>query len=72
VLVGTYETLLRLLATLETATPPLVMDNLHIQGGLRVDRPGREATPGPATPALNVGLDVYGFRANENPIAAKP
>jgi general secretion pathway protein M len=73
VLVGTYETLLRLLAKLEAVTPPLVIDNLHIQGGLRVDRrPGRQATPGAATPALNAGLDVYGFRTKENPAVAKP
>jgi general secretion pathway protein M len=72
VLVGPYETLLRLLAKLEAATPPLVIDNLHIQGGLRVDRRGRQATLGPATPALNAGLDVYGFRTDENPAIAKP
>jgi general secretion pathway protein M len=73
VLVGPYETLVRLLVKLEAATPPLVIDNLHIQGGLRIDRRlVRPATPGSATPALNAGLDVYGFRANENPVAAKP
>jgi hypothetical protein len=58
----------KLLAKLEAATPPLVIDNLHIQGGVRVDRrSGRQATSG-----LNAGFDVYGFRANENPVAAKP
>jgi general secretion pathway protein M len=72
VLVSSYETLLRLLAKLEAATPPLVIDNLHIQGGLRVYRRGQPATQGLATPALNAGLDVYGFRANENLVAAKP
>jgi general secretion pathway protein M len=72
VLVSSYETLVRLFAKLEAATPPLVIDNLHIQGGLRVDRRGQPATPGLATPALNAGLDVYGFRTNENPVAAKP
>jgi hypothetical protein len=73
VLVGTYETRLRLLAKLEVAIPLVVLDNPHIQGGLRIDRrPGRQATPGSATPALNAGLDVYGFRTNENPAIAKP
>jgi general secretion pathway protein M len=72
VLVSSYETLLRLLAKLKAATPPLVIDNLHIQGGLRVSRRGQPATQGLATPALNAGLDVYGFRASENPVAAKP
>ena len=68
VLIGQYETLVKLLAKLKGATPPLVIDNLHIQGGLRADRrPGR-----PATPGLNAGLDVYGFRTNETPVAAKP
>lgn len=68
VLVGPYETLVKLLAKLEAATPPLVIDNLNIRGGLRADRrPGR-----PETPGLNAGLDVYGFRTNENPVAAKP
>jgi hypothetical protein len=72
VLVSSYETLVTLLAKLEAATPPLVIDNLHIQGGLRVDRrQDQPATPGLATPALNAGLDVYGFRA-ENPVVAKP
>jgi general secretion pathway protein M len=73
VLVGSYETLVTLLAKLEAATPPLVIDNLHIQGGLRAERrPGRAGTPGLVTPALNAGLDVYGFRTNETPVIAKP
>jgi hypothetical protein len=41
--------------------------------GLRAERrPGGSATPGLVTPALNAGLDVYGFRTNENPVVAKP
>ena len=35
---GSYETLVRLLAKLEEATPPLVVDNLQVHGVLR--RPG--------------------------------
>ena len=73
VLVGSYETLVTLLAKLEAATPPLVIDNLHIQGGLRAERrPGRAGTPGLVAPALNAGLDVYGFRTNETQVIAKP
>ena len=65
VLSGPYETLVKLLAKLEVATPPLVIDNLHIHGVLR--RPGT-----PAASGLDAGLDVFGFRSNENPVAAKP
>jgi general secretion pathway protein M len=62
---GPYETLLKLLAKLEAATPPLVIDNLSIHGALR--RPGTAAVL-----TLDAGLDVYGFRGNENLVAAKP
>jgi hypothetical protein len=68
VLNGPYETLVKLLAKLEAATPPLVVDNLHIHGRLRAERRGGAA----ATTGLDAGLDVYGYRANENPVAAKP
>ena len=72
VLIGSYETLVRLLAKLEAATPPSWIDSLHIQGGLRAERrPGRPGTSGLAAPALNAGLDVYGFRTNENPVIAR-
>jgi general secretion pathway protein M len=64
-LTGPYETLLKFLAALEAATPPLVIDNLSIHGELR--RPGT-----PAVSTLDAGLDVYGFRNNENLMAAKP
>ena len=65
VLSGPYETLVKLLARLEATTPPLVIDNVHIHGVLR--RPGT-----PAASGLDAGLDVYGFRSNENPVAVKP
>jgi hypothetical protein len=45
------------------ATPPLVIDNLQIRGVLR--RPGTAAVS-----TLDAGLDVYGFRNNENLVAA--
>ena len=65
VLSGPYETLVRLLAVLEAATPPLVIDNLHIHGVLR--RPGT-----PAAAGLDAGLDVFAFRNNETPVTGKP
>jgi general secretion pathway protein M len=65
VLSGSYETLVKFLAKLESATPPLVIDNLHIHGVLR--RPGT-----PAAAGLDAGLDVYAFRDGEKSAAAKP
>jgi general secretion pathway protein M len=64
VLSGQYETLVRFLAKLEAATPPLVIDNLHIHGVLR--RPGT-----PAATGLDAGLDVYGYRDGDKPAGAK-
>lgn len=64
VLSGQYATLVRLLAKLEAATPPLVIDNLHIHGVLR--RPGT-----PAAAGLDAGLDVYGYRDGDKPVPGK-
>lgn len=64
VLNGPYETMVKLLAEIEQANPPLIVDNLQIHGMLR--RPGM-----PETTALDAGLDVYGFRSNDTP-AEKP
>jgi type II secretory pathway component PulM len=68
VLNGPYETLVKLLARLEAATPPLVVDNLQIHGVLR--RPGLRAAAGPEA-GLDASLDVYGFRSDEKPAAGK-
>jgi hypothetical protein len=62
---GPYETLVKFLARLEAVTPPLVTDNLQIHGVLR--RPGTAIVS-----TLDAGFDVYGFRNNENLVAAKP
>ena len=62
---GPYEALLKFIAKLEAATPPLVLENLHIHGVLR--RPGT-----PQAGALDAGLDVFGFRNNDNAVASKP
>jgi hypothetical protein len=65
VLSGQYETLVKFLAKLDTATPPLVIDNLHIHGVLR--RPGT-----PAAAGLDAGLDVYAYRDGEKAVSSKP
>jgi len=64
VLSGSYETLVKFIAKLEAATPPLVIDNLHIHGALR--RPGT-----PAATGLDAGLDVYAYRDGEKTMAVK-
>ena len=61
---GPFETLVKFIARLEAATPPLVIDTLHIHGVLR--RPGAAAAS-----ALDAGLDVFGFRNNDSTPAAK-
>jgi general secretion pathway protein M len=63
---GPYDTLVKLLAKIEEATPPLIVDNLQVHGVLR--RPG--LPPGPGSDlSLDAGLDVYGFRIEK---AASP
>jgi hypothetical protein len=59
VLTGRYEALVNLLAKLETARPPLAVDNLQLHGPLA--RPGMETAA-----TLDAGLDVYGFRGSDN------
>ncbi|HEY3912674.1 MAG TPA: type II secretion system protein GspM [Stellaceae bacterium] len=66
---GPYETLVKLLAKLEEATPPLIVDNLQIHGVLR--RPGLPEGGG-AEADLDAGFDVYGFRNDDKPAAANP
>jgi hypothetical protein len=62
--IGLRETLVRLFVKLDAATASFVFDNLHIHGGLRVDRrPVAPTAPGPAP---------YGFHTNENPTVVKP
>ena len=66
---GPYETLVRLLAKLEEATPPLVVDNLQVHGVLR--RPGLPQS-GLADIGLDAGIDVYGFRGADKTMAGSP
>lgn len=63
VLSGRYETLVNLLARIETVRPPLVVDNLQLHGPLM--RPGMHKAA-----TLDAGLDVYGLRAATTQAAA--
>jgi general secretion pathway protein M len=54
---ASYPTLVSLLQALDTATPPLIIDNLQIHGGI--------IPVGSQTrPKLTVGFELYGFRSN--------
>jgi general secretion pathway protein M len=66
---GSYETLVKLIARIAAATPPLIVDNLQIHGVLR--RPGlpQEAAQ---DAALDAGFDVFGFRRDAAPAVQKP
>jgi general secretion pathway protein M len=56
-LTGPYAGIVKLLGNIETATPPLIVDNLQMHGPQR--RPGSTATP-----PLDASFEVYGFRAD--------
>lgn len=66
---GPYETLVRLLAKIEEAAPPLVVDNLQVHGVLR--RPGLPQS-GVGDIGLDAGIDVYGFRSADKTMAGPP
>jgi hypothetical protein len=71
--IGLRETLVSLFVKLDAATASFVFDNLHIHGGLHVNRrPVGPTAPGLATPALDAGAAPYGFHPNENPAVVKP
>jgi general secretion pathway protein M len=65
ILSGTYETVVKLIATLEETNPPLVVADLQLHGVLR-----RVGVPGPQ--GIDGTLDVYGFRTAQAKTAAKP
>ena len=79
---GPYESIVKLLAAIETSTPPLVLDNLQIhatlqarallqpQAILRSQAALQPAGP-PANSRLDAGFEVYGFRSNETPVVLK-
>jgi hypothetical protein len=62
VLKGGYDGLVKLLAGLERAEPPLVVDNLQIRSFQK--RPGMAPVS-----ALDTSLDVFGFRVDEAAVA---
>jgi Tfp pilus assembly protein PilO len=64
VLSGSDAALMKLLAALEAATPPVVIDNLQIHGMQR-----RIGMP---QAALDATLDVFGFRNADEASAEKP
>lgn len=66
---GAYDTLVKLIAEIEEATPPLVADNLQVHGVLR--RPGLPQSGG-ADVGLDAGLDVYGFRSDSKSAMSGP
>jgi general secretion pathway protein M len=63
-LTATYDNLLTLLGKLQTAMPPLAIDNLRIRGVL--------TRAGAPVANVGVGFDVYGFRTSETGDVAKP
>jgi general secretion pathway protein M len=60
-----YETTVRLIAALEAAQPPLVIDNLTVHGGIQ----GLDAA---SAIGLDVAFEVYAFRSDDAAGAAKP
>ncbi len=62
---GSYEGMVRLLAAVEMANPPLVVDNLQIHGAPQL--------VGSSAPTqLHGGFEVYGFRDDRMPTVTKP
>lgn len=76
---GPYEGIVHLLAAIEAATPPLVLDNLQIRGTMQARLPrsvlvpqrGMQQIDPPSNPRLDAGCEVYGFRSNDAPVALK-
>jgi general secretion pathway protein M len=72
VLSGPYETLVRLLARLQQATPPLVVDNVQFHGVLRRPVMPQVAGGRGGPSGLDAGIDVYGFRSDGRSASAVP
>ena len=69
---GDYDNLLALLAALDKATPPLVVENLQIHARIQaLALAPATAAPRPVAAAtrLDAGLEVYGFRRRQTPVA---
>jgi Tfp pilus assembly protein PilO len=72
---GEYDNVLALLAGIEKAAPPLVIDNLQIHARLQamamMQSPLMQRSPvAPAATRLDAALEVYGFRRQETPLAS--
>jgi general secretion pathway protein M len=63
---GSYDGLMQLLAALEKATPPLIVDNLQIRAVQR-----RPRGPAEAVTPLDASFEVLGFRLDETSKSAK-
>ena len=61
---GEYEAIIKLLAAIETAAPPLVLSNVQFHGVLR-------PTAQSQTSRLDAGVEVYGFRRTDTSISEK-
>jgi general secretion pathway protein M len=69
---GDYDNLLALLAALDKATPPLVIENLQIHAriqALALMPAAAAPRPPPAATRLDAGFEVYGFRRRQTPVA---
>jgi len=78
---GEYEALIKLLGSIETAVPPLVLSNLQIHGtarptGIRAGAAARtdgnaRSSGEPPSLRLDAGFEVYGFRNTEPSVTLK-
>jgi general secretion pathway protein M len=59
---GEYEAIVKLLAAIDKAAPPLILGNLELRGSLSL-------IGDPAAGRLDAGFQVYGFRNGETPVA---
>jgi general secretion pathway protein M len=66
---GDYDAMVKLLAAIETAAPPLILSNVQFHGVLR--QMGQPPMGQPQTSRLDAGFEVYGFRRSETPVAVK-
>jgi general secretion pathway protein M len=66
---GDYDTIIKLLGAIETTAPPLVLNNLQFHGSMR--QLGQPPMGQPQTSRLDAGVEVYGFRRTDTPVALK-
>ena len=69
---GDYDNLLALLAAVDKATPPLVIENLQIHArmqALALVPSAAAARPTATATRLDAGFEVYGFRRRQTPVA---